>query len=110
MAHLPRKFTSLGTGRIYYINIPYGALFCLALKITAFLLPLYLVCAHPVVTAVAVPAYVFILYLYYLYWEIVKNFGFRLPPFILFLVLLNIPVFLLAQYLRIPLLHIIGIQ
>lgn len=68
---------------------------------------LYLVSAHPIVTAIILPAYVIVLNLYYLFWKITKKYGFRLPPFIFSLVMLNIPAFFLAKYLRTMLISII---
>ena len=85
---------------IYYINTPMADLCTLFLKISSFMFALYLFSFHPFMVAVLVPAYMMVFYLYSLYWGVVKRYAFRLLPFVVVVMLANIPILFLATLIR----------
>lgn len=83
-----------------YIYVPHMQLFIIALRITLIMFFLYLLSAKLLIIATLTPVYFIVIYLYYLLWLKIKRYNFRLFPYILCLILLNVPFFFIAVYIR----------
>ena len=90
----------MNSDNIYYIYVPHMQLFLYALRTTFIMFILYLLSANSLITSLLIPAYFIVLYIYYVFWLNIKRYNFRLFPFIISLILLNIPFYLIAFYVR----------
>ncbi|MBQ7847387.1 MAG: hypothetical protein IJZ37_00270 [Clostridia bacterium] len=85
---------------VYYILSPYRALLSRALRITCIMFAAYLFSANSLLFCVLVPVYTLGVYLYHKLWLLCKTHAFKLPPFLLSIILLNIPFLALSVLIR----------
>ena len=85
---------------VYYILSPYRALLSRALRITLIMFAAYLFSANSLLFCVLVPVYTLGVYLYYKLWLLCKSHAFKLFPYVLSIVLLNLPFALCSFIIR----------
>lgn len=83
-----------------YINIPFGKLFRILLRLTLFMSVLYLLSANAFLVCALLPVYALMLYLFYHFWLIAKRYGLRFLPVLFVSLVLNIPFAIFAVFLR----------
>lgn len=87
-------------GNICHICVPRRAMFGYALKVTLLMFAAYLLSVNLLMTAILVPVYIIGIYLYYGFWLICRNHGYRLIPVAAVVLLMNTPAALAAVMLR----------
>ena len=88
------------TEQVSYLQVPYGKLFRLLLRLTEFMSVLYLLSANVFLIFVLLPVYAIMLYLFYQAWLIAKRYALRLPPVLFVVIALNIPCAIVAVFVR----------
>lgn len=87
-------------GNVYYIYTPIAQLFSLFMRISVYMFFLYFISVHPVLTAIIVPLYMLVLYMYWLFWGVARRYDFSFLPVACVALAVNIPMFFIAGALR----------
>ncbi len=92
---------------VCYINVPYAAMVTVCMRVHFLFFFLYLFSVHIVAIAFLLPGYALGLYYLYMLWRYVKIFGYRIPPFLLCILLWQGLTFGLAMLARLLLMFLI---
>ena len=84
----------------YYIFTPYKAILSKAIKITLIVFLSYIFSANTLLLCILVPIYVLCLYMYYNLWLVCKRHRFKLLPYVICILVLNIPFLIISFVVR----------
>ncbi|MBQ8910995.1 MAG: hypothetical protein IJY89_00310 [Clostridia bacterium] len=89
-----------GEGTVYYILSPYRSLLSRGIKITLIVFAAYILSANTLLFCIMVPIYVLCGHIYYKLWLLCKKHAVRLLPFLLSILVLNIPFWVASFFVR----------
>ncbi len=97
---LAHNFRDLYAADNHYILVPHKSIAKNLFKLYGILFIMYLLSANTLMTAIIFPVYFLMAYIFYYFYKILNNHGYKFFPFLIVSLVLNVPVLLLAYYMR----------